>query len=76
VTYKVRSFDLFVTGTATESGSLSISSLLHEHDLNFKKHAKLLEAELVRSSQRIEILEKLVNLCSEKIEERSSNVSL
>ena len=77
VTYKVRSFHSFVTGTAAErSGSLSISNLLHEHDLNFKKHAKLLEAELVRSSQKIEMLEKLVSLRSEKIDEELERLTL
>jgi GTPase SAR1 family protein len=74
--YKVGSFDFFVNGPAPDSGALSISSLLQEQDLVYKKHVKLLEAELVRSYDQVESLEKLVALGGVEIEERLNHLSL
>jgi len=74
VIYKVGSFDFFVDGH--DSGALSISSLLQEQDLIYKKHVKLLEAELARSYDQIQMLEKLVNLGDAGIEERLNHLSL
>jgi signal recognition particle receptor subunit beta len=60
VTYKVGSFESFVSGPAAESGPLSISNLLQEKNLIYKKHVKLLEAELARSSHQVKFLEKFL----------------
>jgi hypothetical protein len=60
VIYKVESFESFVSGPAAKSGSLSISNLLQEQDLTNKKHVKLLETELARSSHQVKMLEEFV----------------
>eukprot|EP00978_Attheya_sp_CCMP212_P033698 scaffold137313_cov57-Attheya_sp.AAC.1 len=60
VIYKVGSFESFVSGPAAKSGSLSISNLLQEQDMTNKKHVKLLEAELARSSHQVKILEEFL----------------
>jgi GTPase SAR1 family protein len=62
--YKVGSFESFVNGSAAKSGSLSISKLLHEQDMTNKKHVKFLEAELVRSSHQVKILEEFLTINS------------
>ena len=49
-----------MSGPAAESGPLFISNLLQEKNLIYKKHVKLLEAELARSSHQVKFLEKFL----------------
>jgi hypothetical protein len=57
-TYKVVSFDSFMSGGYTDTTDpLSVLSLLQEQDKIYKQRFKLLEAELARISHEVEILE-------------------